>query len=164
MNKIKKTIKVLAYVILIPLLIYNITIIAETFLFPKKTPSFFGIKTYIIVSGSMEPNLNIGDIVVVKSNKQKSLKKGDIISFRENQSIITHRINEVLKVDGEIKYKTKGDNNNVVDSELVKYENIEGKVILTIPKIGNVVLFLQKKEVIILVFIGFYVYMLLSKK
>ncbi len=160
----KKLLKILAYVILIPFLIYNIVIITETILFPNKTPSFFGIKTYIIISGSMEPNMNIGDIVVVKNTKQKALKKGDIISFRENQSIITHRINEVLKLDGEIKYRTKGDKNNICDSELVKYENIEGKVILRLPKVGKLILFLQKRKAIIFLFIGFYIYMLLRKK
>lgn len=160
----KKILKILLYVILIPLLIYNITIITETLLFPKKTPSFFGIKTYIIVSGSMQPNINIGDIVVVKNTKQEALKKGDIISFRDNQSIITHRINEVLQLDGITKYRTKGDKNNICDSELVKYENIEGKVIVTLPKVGKLILLLQKKEVIILLFIGFCIYMILRKK
>ncbi len=160
----KKLLKVLAYLILIPFLIYNLTIITEKFLFSKKNPSFFGIRTYIIISGSMEPNINIGDIIVVKSTEQKALTKGDIISFRENQSIITHRINEVLKLDGEIKYRTKGDKNNICDSELVKYENIEGKVILILPKVGKLILFLQKRKVIILLFIGFYIYMLLRKK
>lgn len=49
-NKIKKVISIAIYIMLIPLLIYNISLIAQSVINPSKTPSFLGIKTYIIIS------------------------------------------------------------------------------------------------------------------
>ena len=158
----KKYCKYIVCTFLIIILIYNIIIIIKSLVNPNKTPSFLGIKTYIIVSGSMEPNLNIGDIVIVRETD--NIKKGDIISFRENMEIITHRVNDIKLFDDEIKYQTKGDNNNSVDIELVELKNIEGKVINKIPKIGNVLLLLQKKEIIIFAIVAYYIYMIRRSK
>ena len=158
----KKYCKYIVCTFLIIILIYNIIIIIKSLVNPNKTPSFLGIKTYIIVSGSMEPNLNIGDIVIVRETD--NIKKGDIISFRENMEIITHRVNDIKLFDDEIKYQTKGDNNNSVDIELVELKNIEGKVINKIPKIGNVLILLQKKEIIIFAIVAYYIYMIRRSK
>ena len=67
-HKRKKIIITIVYIILIPLLIYNVTLIIKSILKPNKTPDFFGYKTYVIVSGSMEPSLKIGDIVKGDNN------------------------------------------------------------------------------------------------
>lgn len=70
--KLKSLINEIIYIVLLPVLIYNIFIIGQAILNPNKTPNFLGIKTYIIVSGSMEPNLQIGDIAVVKKFQKKN--------------------------------------------------------------------------------------------
>ena len=158
----KKYFKYIISTFLIVLLIYNLTIIVKSIVNPNKTPSFLGIKTYIIVSGSMEPNLNIGDIVIVRETLD--IKVGDVISFRENMEIITHRVSDIQKLNGEIKYQTKGDNNNNVDTEFVALKNIEGKVINKIPKIGKVLLLLQRKEIIILAIVAYYIYIIRRSK
>lgn len=131
-DKIKKIIKTITYIVLVPLLIYNISLIIQALANPNKTPSFFGIKTYVIVSGSMMPELNIGDIVIVKS--AEDYQEGDIISFRQGQNVITHRISEILKTENGILYKTKGDNNNTEDSGMIEIDAIEGKTIGKIPR------------------------------
>lgn len=163
-NKIKKVLTIIVYILLIPLLIYNLSLIFQAVLKPNETPSFLGIKTYVIVSGSMETELNIGDIVVVKDVEENELQNGDIISFREGQSVVTHRIIEIENKDNQKQFKTKGDNNNSVDNNPVNIDAIEGKVITSIPLLGNIALMLQGKLTIILIVIIFYAYFVRSEK
>jgi len=158
-QKIKNKIKIIAYIILIPMLIYNITLIFQAIIKPNETPSFLGIKMYVIISGSMQPELDIGDIVVVKNVEKNELKEGDIISFRKGQTVVTHRITEVLEQGNEIQFKTKGDNNNVEDLDKVKEKDVEGKVVQKISYLGNIVLLLSDKTWIITIVLFYYVYL-----
>lgn len=157
-EKIKRIIVTVVYVILIPLLCYNISLIIQAVVNPNETPSFFGIKTYVIVSGSMEPELEIGDMIVVKNIDTSELEVGDIISFRQGQSIVTHRISRIIENDGEIEFVTKGDNNNAEDSGTISEDLVEGKVVSVIPIIGKVSVLLQNKIVIITVILIIYLY------
>lgn len=157
-TKIKSTISIITYIILTPLLIYNISLIGQALMKPNETPSFLGIKTYIIISGSMKPELDIGDIVIVKKVKEEELSVGDIISFREGQTIVTHRINEIIDSNARREYITKGDNNNVVDSGTINKDVIEGKVIKKLPCIGKIGLILQGKILIIVIILIVYIY------
>ncbi len=160
-EKIKKIVTYIMCIILIPILIYNVSLIIQTIINVHKTPSFLGIKTYVIVSGSMKPNINIGDVVVVKNIKNKEdLKVGDVISFRKGQSVITHRITNIQYDENQtIKITTKGDNNNIEDNGEVSYDDIEGKVIKAIPKLGNISLAMQNKITVVVVIILFYMYL-----
>lgn len=155
-KSIKKKIKIIAYIILIPLLVYNILVILQALANSKETSNFLGIRGYVIVSGSMEPELNIGDIVI--SKKDKNLQEGDIISFWQGQSIVTHRIFKITQENGQNIYQTKGDNNNVEDSGTITDENIVGKVIFKIPKLGKLTLMFQGKLVMIIIVIIFCLY------
>lgn len=158
-EKYRKVRRIITYIIIIPLLLYNIVLILQAVIKPQKTPSIFGIKTYVIVSGSMMPNLNIGDIAIIKEEKTENLKKGDIISFRRGKLVITHRIENVIITDGNREYVTKGDNNNVQDNEMVKEKEIEGKLIAKIPYLGKLTLILKNEIVIIMFFIIYYIYL-----
>ena len=160
----KKIINVIITILLIPILIYNVALILQAIINPYKTPSFLGIKTYVIVSGSMIPELNIGDIVIVKNVEENDLKVGDIISFRQGQSVITHRISEIIEEDGKKEYKTKGDNNNTEDLQTITYKTIEGRVIKKISKIGMAVIALQNKMIIIIVAVIIFLYFWQSEK
>lgn len=163
-SKIKKRLNTLVCMLLIPLLIYNISIIIQAIINPEKTPSFFGIKTYVIISGSMQPELEIGDIVIVKEVDRTELGEGDIISFRQGQSVITHRISKIILNEQGTIYKTRGDNNNTEDSGTINEEEIEGKVIGTIPFLGKIALMLQGKISILVIIIAFYIYLVYSEK
>jgi signal peptidase len=161
--KIKKILNFIVYIILIPLLIYNISLIIQNFVNPTETPNFFGIKTYVIISGSMEPQINIGDIVVIKSVSDDELQTGDIISFKKGQSVITHRIASIdTNENGEKVIVTKGDNNNTEDSGTISFDDVEGKLIKIIPKFGKVVMFMQNKYFITIVLLLFYTYIVKS--
>jgi len=146
------------YIILIPVIFYNIMIIFQAAVNSEETPSVFGIKSFVIISGSMEPNLKIGDIIIIKHISDNELKEGDIVSFRNGTSIITHRINSIIVDEtGTTKYETKGDNNNISDKSLIKYSDIEGIVVGKIPYLGNLVLLLKNKVVIIFILLLFYI-------
>ena len=160
-KKLKSIGTTIVYIVLVPLLIYNISLIVQSVMCPNKTPSFWGIKTYVIISGSMEPSLNIGDIVVAKETKNE-LNKGDIICFRQGQSIITHRIIEIISENETTEYKTKGDNNNAEDSGTITDRLIEGKVIAKLPLIGNISLLLQNRIIIVSIIVVFYIYFTIS--
>lgn len=161
-TKIKNIVNIIINIMLVIVMTYNISLIIQKIIYKDRTPSFLGIKTYVVISGSMKPNIEIGDVVLVK--KEEELKEGDIISYRKGNSVITHRITSIAEENGEKIYKTKGDNNNTEDSEQITNEIIEGKVIKTIPKIGNVTFILKNKITILIAVILLGKYMLNSYK
>lgn len=163
-NKIKKVLTIAIYILLVPLLIYNLSLIFQAVLNPNETPSFLGIKSYVILSGSMQPELNIGDIAIVKDIQENELQNGDIISFREGQTVVTHRIIDIETIDNQKQFTTKGDNNNSVDKKNINIDVIEGKVIAVIPFLGKIGLMLKGKITIILSVIIFYAYLVKSEK
>ena len=114
------------------------------------TPSKFN--GYVVLTGSMEPNIMTNDVVITKKVEGSKLKIGDVITFKSSDArfygaVITHRIIEIYQEPATTKYsyKTQGDNNNVADSALVYDDNIFGKVILRIPKLGYIQYFLARQ-------------------
>ena len=112
-----------------------------------KSPLFNG---YVIVSQSMVPTININDAIIVKRVDHDKYKVGDIISFSSSDTYykgltVTHRVinKENVNKDSSI-YTTKGDNNPVADYASVATNQIYGKVLFVIPKIGYVHSFLSK--------------------
>ncbi len=101
----------------------------------------------------MAPTININDVVFVKEVSEEELKPNDIITFRSDNSIITHRIVEVMEKNNRIIYTTKGDNNNTEDTDRAYFQDIEGKYIGKIPKIGLILSFLKNKIVFIITII-----------
>lgn len=99
---------------------------------------------YVIVSESMIPTIEVNDAIVVKKLNNEDLEIGDIITFNSkdyayNGLTVTHRIVGIQKTStGENIYRTKGDNNTFIDTALVDLNNIYGKVVLIIPKIGYI--------------------------
>ena len=122
-----KTLSILTYIITIPIIIFNMTLIVKSYINPNETPSFFGYKNFIIVSRSMENTINKNDVIITKEVTQENIHQDDIIAFYQNGEIITHRIIDWVYEDGEMKYVTKGDNNIHADKEFVSYEQKEGK-------------------------------------
>lgn len=113
--------------------------------YPDKIPDVFGIKPMIVLSGSMESTIYTGDLVFVKMVDVANIEINDIIAFRnEEDKVTTHRVIEIITEDGEVFYKTKGDNNSVEDANLVKTSSIEGKYISRIPNLGNFLMFMQQ--------------------
>ena len=150
-NKISRYIKIviiyLLYIIIIPIIIYDLFLIIETNINPKSTPSFLGFKTFSIVSGSMEPTIKINDVVIVKKVNEENIKINDIITFNTDDETITHRVLNKENDNGKIVFTTKGDNNKVLDIEKIEFEQIEGKYVAKIPKVGKILIILKNKIV-----------------
>ena len=95
-----------------------------------------------VYTGSMEPAIPVGSIVVIKPANPNTLKVGDIICFKiesESSTTVTHRIINITD-EGFI---TKGDANEDPDQWIVKKENIIGKVIAVIPYLGYLGYFIR---------------------
>lgn len=146
---IGKIVSVIIYIILIPIIIYNFTLITKSFLNPNEVPDFFGYKNFVIVSGSMEPTIMVGDAIFVKKVPQNDIKINDIISFYEDDIIVTHRVVDIINENGIVKYRTKGDNNNTVDRKMTDYQKIEGKYQFKINGFGVVTEFLKNRVTLI---------------
>lgn len=152
-NHILTIIIYILYMIILPFIIYDVIFIIKTISNPNKTPDIMGIKTFSIVSESMQPTINVNDIVIVKDSNDYHIE--DIITFIIDNETITHRIiNIETDENGEYVYTTKGDNNDVADVNKIKINQIEGKYIFKIPKIGKIFNILKNKfifETIIIV-------------
>ena len=105
---------------------------------------------YTIVSPSMVPAINVLDVVVtMRVNNPEDLEKGDIVTFnstdyRYSGVLVTHRIVDIEKTtSGEYLYTTKGDNNNTQDSSRISFDEIYGRVLFRIPKIGYIQYYLS---------------------
>jgi len=135
-NILKTTGKILLIIFLIIGAFFILKTVAKS-IFPD-------IKLYVVKSGSMEPELKVGDIVIAKKVEPQELKVGDIISYKEGQNIITHRIVKILTAEDELQFETKGDNNASKDLEKVKESEIEGKVTQKISSLGKIILLFDK--------------------
>ena len=142
----KSRINILGIVIIIvflPLLVINTTLIIKSYINPNEAPDFLGYKPFIVLSGSMEPTIMTGDLVIIQKCNTKELKEGDIIAFRSGTSVITHRILKSTIENGKTMFITKGDNNNTEDRNPVALSDVEGIYVTRIPKLGNFAMFLQ---------------------
>ena len=121
----------------------------------EKNINIFGLRQYMIMTGSMEPNYNIGDLIITKEVNPENIKKGDIITYAlaDGNATVTHRIIDVIEKDGKTMYKTKGDNNNAPDQNLVAYDQIQGVFLFKINNFGNILSSILTKTGIALVFL-----------
>jgi len=152
-KKLLSVLGIVACVLLVPVLIMNLTIVIKSYVNPDQVPDFFGIKPFMVATGSMEPAIYGGDLVVAKTVDPADLKVRDIISFKEGESVITHRIIEMTEKNGEPVFITQGDANNTEDGNPVTYAQVEGIVLFKIRGLGNLSMFMQT-QVGMIVFIG----------
>lgn len=129
---IKKTVYILSNIMFYIIVSLCMLSLIDRWIFQDTDQSIFGYRAVCVMSGSMEDTLSVGDIVLI--SEERNYERDDIISFKEGNTIITHRIIEMTD-EGFI---TKGDANNAADSETVKEEDIIGKEILIIPWIGYI--------------------------
>ena len=105
------------------------------------------LQVYTVLSGSMEPNYHVGSIIYVKDVPPATLQVGDAISFMISENTVaTHRIIEVIPDENDpdvIRFRTKGDNNEIADTNPVHCNNVLGKVVGTIPLLGYVSDYIQ---------------------
>jgi len=111
-----------------------------------------GYKSLIVQSGSMEPTIMTGDVIIIA--KAPTYLKNEVITFIDNEDqLTTHRIAEVTTVGSQAQYGTKGDANRDQDNDNVARSQVLGKVILTVPKLGYFLTFVRS-PVGLVIFVG----------
>lgn len=106
-----------------------------------------GNRTLIVRSGSMEPAISVGDLIVVRSS-DGPFEIGDVIAYRnpgKRTMVVTHRIVEVLQGEKGREYITKGDANDVADNYVVSEELVLGDQWLAVPIVGRIFAFARTK-------------------
>ena len=141
---IMNSIIVILIVIGIVFLAYYVDVMKNTKTGNWQPPLF---QAYVIISQSMEPTIHVQDAIVTK--REDNLQIGDVCTYlSKNPSyfgiMITHRIvGTNINSKGEKVYIFKGDNNYSADTMNVEKDQIYGKVVMRIPKIGYVQYFLS---------------------
>lgn len=155
-NPIRFIISVLSYALFIlllliggALLIYVLDIKIKEAKGEQVTPTY---NAYVVLTGSMVPEILVNDVVITKKREVSELKREDIVTFistdpRFSGMIITHRIKNVYHdaATGEYSFETQGDANPSPDFVLTKGKNVLGEVIFKIPKLGYIQQFLATK-------------------
>ena len=102
----------------------------------NRLPMPFGYGAAVVLSGSMEPELSTGDLVIVVETD--SVEVGDVIVYQDGGMLVVHR---VVGLDGEL-ITTKGDANNVADQP-INAAAVKGEVVASVPMLGRLVSFLK---------------------
>lgn len=134
-------------VILLPILIINVTLIIRSFTNRDEVPSVGGIFPLIVLTDSMYPDIQSGDLIFCHTENPENIKVGDYIAFFDpagnGTSIVTHSVVEIVEQNGGIAWITRGIANNADDSVPVPADKLVGVYKSRIPKLGNVVMFMQ---------------------
>ncbi len=110
----------------------------------NQLPMPFGIGAAVVLSGSMEPELSVNDLIIVKGTD--SFYIGQIVVYQDGNSLTVHRI---IKIDGE-DIVTQGDANNTADDP-IRAEDIKGEMLLSVPYVGVIIEIVQQPIVIALI-------------
>jgi signal peptidase I len=109
-------------------------------------PSLFGGRSLTVMSGSMEPALHVGDVVINSRVSPADVKVGDIVTFSDPEAtgkLITHRVRRVRIADGSAHVVTKGDNTNSVERWDIPASGSFGRVEYRVPLLGFLVFWLH---------------------
>lgn len=166
--------KIFSVIYTIFIFVLSAAILAGALLYAFSTApdkSLFGYRYYTILTPSMSPTYNVGDLVFIQLKDGKDINKGDIITFKpsnEGDAYLTHRVTqkyENYEGTGTICFKTKGDANDSEDNFLIDESRVIGTVNFGIPLLGYVIRFFQLRWYIIVpVVVLLIVFFILLKK
>lgn len=134
-NPVLKLINNIVYVILF-LIVASVLFVVILQRASNNDIALGGIRIFNIVSESMVPKYNIGDVLVVKSIEPQNIKVGDDIAYigqesTFNQKIVTHQVIKIDYENGEYIFHTKGIA-NILEDPLVHQNQVFGKVVYKI--------------------------------
>lgn len=134
-------------VILLPVLVINITLIIRSLVHQDEVPSVGGIFPLIVLTDSMYPEIQSGDLIICRTEEPENIQVGDVIAFFDpagnGSSIVAHSVAEITQVNGQTAWITRGIANNADDAVPVPAENLVGVYSRRIPGLGHVVMFMQ---------------------
>lgn len=129
-NKTKSALRTVIIVCIAVFLVINIYLLNVQTLQGNALPMPFGVGAAIVLSGSMEPELSIDDLIIVVA--QEGYQVGDVVVYQSGKSLVVHRIIEIS--DGLV--VTQGDANNTTD-EPVELALIKGEVVYHVDDVGG---------------------------
>ena len=139
-KKREKIIRIISIPLMIIIISLTIYIIYQKYVKKAAGIDIFGYKIYTVLTGSMEPQYNVGDLIIEKPIEQNNIKEGTVITYAINEhKTVTHRVVDIVKKDGKILYRTKGDNNNKADVDLVEYSQVKGSILFKVGKVGKII-------------------------
>lgn len=147
-HKVLTIVGIVLCILLIPILLINLTLIAKSYINKDDVPNIGGTTPLIVLTDSMYPIIESGDLIICKGAEPEEIQVGDVIAFLDpagnGTTIVTHRVIEVTEQNGELAWRTKGDNNNTEDRLAVTADKLVAVYEGTrIPGFGNVALFMQ---------------------
>lgn len=133
-KKKKKIVSAIITVLLTVLTILCLTVVIGSLV--NDDPSLFGFRCFYVVSGSMEPTVHEGALVITRRSDDGTYNVDDVITFESTDPEIagspnTHRIVRITEVEGKTYYVTKGDANAEEDSAMVAPKKVYGRVVLS---------------------------------
>ena len=147
-HKVLTIVGIVLCILLIPILLINLTLIAKSYINKDDVPNIGGTTPLIVLTDSMYPIIESGDLIICQGAEPEEIQVGDVIAFLDpagnGTTIVTHRVIEVTEQNGELAWRTKGDNNNTEDRLAVTADKLVAVYEGTrIPSFGNVALFMQ---------------------
>ena len=134
-------------VVLIPILLANLWLIVSSLTRPDEVPGLLGVTPMVVLSDSMYPGIQSGDLILCRDAAAETVQVGDVIAFFDPEgsgtSVVTHRVIEIVTEDGALSFRTKGDANNAADRLAVPAEKLVGVYRSRLPGLGNVTMFMQ---------------------
>ena len=137
LKTIGRVFSILLTVLLALILIANLYTIGVRHFAGEPQPAVFGWSWAVVISGSMEPEIQVNDLVIV--HEEESYKVGDVITYENGSSVVTHRI----VAETEQGFTTKGDYNNAEDMYPVPVSSVVGRVVSVIPGVGTLIEYLR---------------------
>lgn len=137
-------------VLLIPVFIVNLILTIKGYANPDEVPSVFSIAPMYVITDSMSPTINGGDLIFIQKIAPEEVAVDDIIAFFDPESLddstmIVHRVKKIfVDEEGRLGFRTMGDgNNNVYDTFVITGENVVGRYVFHIPAMGRAAMFLR---------------------
>lgn len=159
--------------ILVSIALWAVILLAALFAFTtlatknnNQVASLAGFTPLSVVSDSMAPTFNAGDLIIIRKCDPSTLQEGDIITFHaiinNEYALNTHRISQIQDQNGVRSYVTKGDNNAIEDIHMISDGDIVGQYVGKLPGFGKIVEFLSSSTgfllVIVLPLLIFFIY------
>lgn len=165
-KKIKTILTTIFSILALFIVACAIDILYQKFVKKDDNINLFGYRPYVVLSGSMEPYLEVGDIIVAKKVNEEQIEVNNIVTFNDEEgTTLTHRVVDIIIKDGKKYYQTKGDNNNSKDVGLISIEDIKGRYSFKINKVGQIITnFITPTGLILLVLIMAIIYIDTGRK
>jgi signal peptidase len=116
-------------------------------------PLVFHGRPLTVMSGSMEPTIMTGDVVIAMPMAPLDVRPGDIVSFNDparGGKLITHRVRHMRQVGSKVNFITRGDANTGVERWRISTNHKISRTVLTLPKLGRVLVFARTRAGLLL--------------